>query len=68
MAKYQCSVCGEIYDEDIEKVKFEDLPDDWVCHLCRAPKSAFVLMGSYAKNSPAAEVPDDPKTAASEVP
>ena len=45
MAVYKCSVCGEIYDDDKEPVKFEDLPDDWVCPLCRSPKSAFVKVG-----------------------
>ena len=42
MAVYRCSICGEIYDEDVEPVKFEDLPDDWVCPVCRSPKSDFV--------------------------
>lgn len=44
MAKYRCMICGEIYDEEVEGVKFEDLPDDWVCPVCRSPKSEFVLM------------------------
>ena len=43
MAKYRCTICGHIYDEDLEKVKFEDLPNDWVCPLCGAPKSLFEL-------------------------
>ena len=60
MAKYQCSICGEIYDEDIEKVKFDDLPDDWVCPLCRSPKSAFVLMGGEKKQAPKTEAPAEP--------
>ncbi len=42
MAVYRCTICGEIYDDDEEPVKFEDLPEDWVCPLCRSPKSAFV--------------------------
>ena len=28
--KYECTVCGHIYDEAVEGVKFEDLPEDWV--------------------------------------
>ncbi len=56
MAVYKCSVCGEIYDDDEEPVKFEDLPDDWVCPLCHSPKSAFVRVD--AEQEPAkAEVP-----------
>ena len=41
MKKYRCKICGHIYDEAIEKVKFEDLPEDWKCPLCGAPKSLF---------------------------
>ena len=41
MKKYRCVICGYIYDETKEKVKFEDLPDDWTCPLCGSPKSAF---------------------------
>ena len=26
MAKYVCTICGEIYDEEREGVRFEDLP------------------------------------------
>jgi len=42
MAVYKCKICGEIYDDDEEPVKFEDLPEDWRCPLCNSPKSAFV--------------------------
>lgn len=38
-----CKICGYTYDESIEKVRFEDLPDDWVCPLCKHPKSDFEL-------------------------
>lgn len=44
MARYRCMICGEIYDEEIEGVRFEDLPDDWYCPVCRSPKSEFVLI------------------------
>lgn len=40
MKKYVCSECGYVYDGDIP---FEDLPDDYVCPVCGAPKSDFVL-------------------------
>ena len=39
--KYRCVVCGHIYDEEKEGVKFADLPEDWVCPVCKAPKSKF---------------------------
>ena len=49
MSKYRCSVCGYIYDPDegdrdggIEPgTAFEDLPEDWECPVCGAPKSDF---------------------------
>lgn len=49
MQKYECTVCGYIYDpavgdEDsgIEPgTSFEALPEDWVCPLCGAEKSDF---------------------------
>ena len=39
--KYRCKICGHIYDESKENVKFEDLPDSWVCPLCGVAKSLF---------------------------
>ena len=44
MAKYRCTVCNYVYDDAKEKVKFTDLPKEWVCPICGAPKSAFVLL------------------------
>ena len=49
MAKWKCIVCGYIYDEDEGDpesgvgpgTRFEDLPEDWVCPLCGAPKDMF---------------------------
>ena len=39
--KYVCTVCGYIYDEEVEGVKFEDLGDDWKCPLCGVGKDMF---------------------------
>ena len=49
MDKYECTVCGYVYDpeegvpdNDIEAgISFEDLPDDWVCPVCGALKEQF---------------------------
>jgi rubredoxin len=41
MAKWECLICGYIYDEEVEGTAFEDLPDDWVCPECGAPKEDF---------------------------
>lgn len=39
--KYVCEVCGYVYDEEAEGVKFEDLPDDYACPLCGVDKDNF---------------------------
>ena len=42
MKKYVCNLCGVEYDPVANNnVAFEDLPDDWVCPTCGAPKSSF---------------------------
>ena len=49
MAKYVCTVCGWIYDEEVGDAengieagtKFEDLPEDYTCPLCGASKEDF---------------------------
>ena len=41
---WRCTVCGYVYDEAKEGKKFEELPDDWTCPVCNAPKEAFVKM------------------------
>ncbi|MGN1326740.1 MAG: rubredoxin, partial [Clostridia bacterium] len=50
MAKYRCIICGYIYDEEKEGVKFEDLPDDWKCPMCFSPKSMFKLIEEENSN------------------
>ncbi len=47
--KYRCKVCGYVYDpaagDPDSGIKpgtaFEELPDDWTCPVCAAPKSEF---------------------------
>lgn len=49
MAKYECTVCGYIYDPALGDPEggikpgtpFEDIPDDWVCPICGADKDQF---------------------------
>jgi flavin reductase (DIM6/NTAB) family NADH-FMN oxidoreductase RutF/rubredoxin len=43
-AKYECSACGYIYDEEKEGTRFENLPDDWTCPLCGSEKDDFVKL------------------------
>lgn len=50
MDKYECTVCGYVYDPDIGDpdngiapgTRFEDLPDDWTCPVCGAAKDQFI--------------------------
>ena len=41
--KYECSICGYVYDPEGEGTPFEELPDDWTCpnHDCDGTKSDF---------------------------
>ena len=47
--KYECTVCGWIYDEEVGApdegiapgTKFEDLPEDFECPLCGVGKDEF---------------------------
>lgn len=52
MKKYRCKVCGWIYDEakgDPDNgiapgTRFEDLPAEFICLLCGAPKEEFEVV------------------------
>ena len=49
MDKYECTVCGYIYDPEkgdpdngIDSgTPFEELPESWVCPICGAAKDMF---------------------------
>ena len=59
--KYICQVCGYVYDEEAEGVPFSELPDDWACPMCRAPKSMFAPDESREKEEvPTESIPIDP--------
>jgi len=50
--KYECTVCGHVYDEAIGDpdsgiepgTLWEDIPDDWRCPECGVEKSNFELL------------------------
>ncbi|WBW50239.1 rubredoxin [Peptoniphilus equinus] len=52
MQKYECTLCGYIYDpavgdpdSDVQAgTAFDALPADWVCPLCGAEKSDFEVV------------------------
>lgn len=49
MDKYECTVCGYVYDPEegdpengVEPgTAFADIPDDWTCPVCGASKDQF---------------------------
>jgi len=49
MAKWECMVCGYVYDPEVGDpdngiepgTPFEELPEDWICPECGAPKDMF---------------------------
>jgi pyruvate oxidase len=55
MAKYRCTVCNWVYDENKEGKEFTDLPKEWICPICGAPTSVFVLLAEQVKEENIAE-------------
>jgi nitrite reductase (NADH) large subunit len=54
-AAYRCLVCGYVYDVRKAGARWSDLPADWVCPDCGAPKSSFApLDGKQAEPDQAA--------------
>lgn len=55
MVKWECTVCGYIYDPEegdpdgdiAPGTPFEQLPDDWVCPVCGASKDKFIKKLEY---------------------
>ncbi len=37
--RFTCSICGYEYSNDL--IPFEELPEDWTCPICGAPKDVF---------------------------
>ncbi len=49
MKKYECGVCGYVYDPAVgdeeggiaSGTAFEELPEDWLCPICGSGKEEF---------------------------
>lgn len=49
MSKYECTICGYVYDPEVgdpengiaPETPFDELPEDWVCPLCGVGKEDF---------------------------
>lgn len=56
--KYQCTICPYVYDpakgDPTQNIPagtpFADLPEDWVCPLCKHPKSDFAAIEEIIAN------------------
>ena len=55
MLKLRCTVCNYIYDEKRERKKFSELPSDWTCPVCNAPKTAFIPLTEHRRRKPKEE-------------
>ena len=52
MKKWQCVICGFIYDESLGQpgdgiapgTKWEDIPDNWACPDCGGGKADFQMI------------------------
>ena len=52
MKIYECSICGNRYDDSSRDKPFDTLSHEWECDICGAPKAAFSC------NSPDTAVPE----------
>lgn len=39
--KYICTVCGWVYDEEKQEIKWENLPERFRCPVCSVGKDKF---------------------------
>ncbi len=56
MAKWECEICGYLYDEELGDpdhglapgTRWQDVPDDWLCPDCGVGKDQFqmILLGA----------------------
>lgn len=53
-ARMECGICWHVYDPSVGDdvwqipagVAFAELPEDWRCPNCDAPKSKFMVLGA----------------------
>jgi rubredoxin len=63
MKKWQCIVCGWVYDEALGDeehgiapgTRWADVPDDFVCPECGVPKARLCHDGSLSRSAPCFE-------------
>lgn len=62
--KYTCPVCGYVYDEAVQGAKWSELPADWECPVCGAPKSVFVPEPEEQAKNDSVPMPEQTEEAA----
>ncbi|MFC1786910.1 thiamine pyrophosphate-dependent enzyme [Halobacteriota archaeon] len=55
MPKFRCTVCNYVYGEQKEGKNFSELPIDWKCPVCNAPKTAFISLTYHRGKKPSGE-------------
>jgi len=55
LVSYQCGLCSHVYDESQEELRWDELPDDWICPVCGSGRSAFSAAGSANRQGKASD-------------
>ncbi len=66
MKQYICTICGYVHDEATAG-KWEELPDDWKCPICKAGKTAFQVKDAGPSVVPAQKPHVDKELSAMEM-
>ena len=51
MTVYKCTICDTLFDEALEGRNWNQLEDDWACHVCESGKSLWQPVDSAATHS-----------------
>lgn len=58
MAVFRCTVCDTEYDEEKEGANWEELKDNWACHVCESGKTLWRKIEEEVSEA----VPEGPKS------
>ena len=58
MARYECSVCGHVYDEEKEGRAWDSLPESWTCPVCDSARAYFATKAESGGGVLKAEMPE----------
>jgi glutamate synthase domain-containing protein 2 len=64
MARYICSVCEYVHDEEKAGQRWDELADEWVCPVCESPKNYFSMVAeAEAQMASINDTPDEKEAA-----